>query len=114
MRLNKHQIYAAVDFKTEMVDIPEWGGEIEIRTMSVGQKFEYDNFIEEKKPTMQELALYVIKKCCIDDQGKLMFTDEDDQLLLEKSVQSLMRLFDACVALNRQRASDVEDAAKNS
>tara|TARA_R110000822_G_scaffold275773_1_gene397878 strand:+ start:12643 stop:12987 length:345 start_codon:yes stop_codon:yes gene_type:complete len=114
MRLNKHQIYAAVDFKTEMIEIPEWGGEIEIRTMSVGQKFDYDIFVAEKKPTMQELSLYLIKKCCIDDQGKLLFTDEDDEFLLAKSVDSLMRLFEACVDLNRQRASDVEDAAKNS
>lgn len=107
MRLTKSQIVNSQDLKTKMIDMPEWGGEVEIKVMSVGQQLELEK-IENKDDTL----FHLVQKCCIDEKGELLFDDVEQ--IKSKSTESVMRLYREILDLNKQKSTDVETEAKNS
>ncbi len=112
-RLTKHQIFAANDLKSKIVNMEEWGGDLEIRVMSVKEQLDFDKFIAEK-PDDRTMAFYLIVRSCIDENGKRLFNDEDIEFIQNKSSDSILKLFDAILELNKQKPDDVEKLAKNS
>lgn len=112
MLLNKHQIFAADDLRNEIVAMKEWGGDIKIRVMSVREQLNFDKFLA-SKPDDKEMAFFLIVKSCIDENNQPLFTEDDIQFLEQKSADSILKLFQAILALNKQRPDDVEKLAKN-
>lgn len=114
MILNKHQVFAADDLRTKVVDMTtEWGGDVKIKMMNAGEQLDFDDFLD-SNPGNKEIAFKLIIKCCVDDEGKKLFTDEDMQFLKMKSSESLMKLFHEILSLNKQNKDDNVDLAKNS
>lgn len=114
MLLNKHQVFAADDIKTNIVDMQkEWGGDVKIKVMSVGEQLAFDEFIN-SQPDDKQLAFYLITRSCVDEDNKLMFNDSDIEFLKQKSPESILKLFNAILDINRQQPADVENLAKNS
>jgi len=114
MLLNKHQIAIAKDLKEEIVPMPEWGGDIKIRVLSVKEQLEFDNFMS-KNQDSQDAAIYLIVKSCINEDGSLMFDDneQDLELLRQKNASSILKLFKHIMDLNKQQPDDIEKLAKN-
>lgn len=112
MLLNKHQIFAADDLKFKIVNMQEWGGDVKIRVMTVGQQLEFDKFIA-SNPDDKEMAFYLIIRSCLDEDDKPLFNDDDKELLKNKSSESILHLFNEILELNKQQPGNVEDAAKN-
>lgn len=112
MLLNKHQIFAANDLKQEIIAMPEWGGDVKIRVMSVREQLDFDKFLA-AKPDDKEMAFFLIIKSCVDENDKPLFDDGDIEFLEQKSADSILKLFQAILGLNKQKPDDVETLAKN-
>lgn len=113
MSLNKHQIFACNDLKESYVDMPEWGGKIKIKALSVQEQLDYDAFLA-SKPKEVEMALHLIIIACIDENGNKLFDENDLPLLKKKNSANLFKIVSEILKLNKQDANDVDDLAKNS
>lgn len=112
--LNKSQILAASDRKTEDLEVKEWGGTVRISTMSASDrdKWEQDTYGGEKTKTEDFRARFVAL-CLVDEKGDRLFTDKDVAQLGAKSAAALDRVFRAAQKLNALGEAAIEGAAKN-
>ncbi|WP_313274762.1 hypothetical protein [Stenotrophomonas sp.] len=112
--LNKSQILAASDRKTEDLEVKEWGGTVRISTMSASDrdKWEQDTYGGEKTKTDDFRARFVAL-CLVDEKGDRLFTDKDVAQLGAKSAAALDRVFRAAQKLNALGEAAIEGAAKN-
>lgn len=118
--LSRDQIMAADDLKRELVEVPEWGGSVYIRSLTGAErdKFEADVNGSKRNSTelnLQNLRARLVALTLVDSEGKRMFRSPDEiQMLGSKSATALIRCFDKARELSGMTASDVEELAKNS
>lgn len=120
MTLSKDQILKADDFKTQAVDVPEWGGNVYVKTLSAQDRDKYESDwyryretrFGDTKNTMHFRAFLVARTAC-DEEGKLLFADGDVEALAGKSGSAVARIADAAILLNGLFGSTREDDAKN-
>lgn len=113
--LNKESILAANDLTTETVNVPEWQGEIKIRSWTGAEREQFEksvNVIDGKVKSSDVLSRIAVLSIC-DDDGKRIFTDADIPALSKKSAAALERIADKAVKLNGLTESDIEELAKN-
>jgi len=106
-RLTLQDIQSNVDYKKKIVDMPEWGGEIEIRTLSVKQEMELQAI-----KSNNDLVFQLIMMCCINEDGSPLF--DDVELLKQKHSEGILHLYNEIMALNKKNDGDIEELAKNS
>lgn len=116
--LTKEQILAAQDLKSEVVAVPEWGGEVRLRSMTGADRDAYEQSLVEARGEGEARRLANVRArlvafCAVDEAGARLFSEADVEALGAKSAAALDRLFEACTRLNRIGASDVEALAKN-
>jgi hypothetical protein len=107
--LSKDAILCADDITLEVVEIPEWGGNVNIRTMTGAQRDALENRIRDDK--QRDVRAYVAVACACDEQGNQLFTKADIQALSKKSGKALDRIFEAAIALNKISKEDVDALA---
>lgn len=113
--LTREQILSADDHKTEVVPVPEWGGEVTVTTMSgtARDKLEASVIGKNGGANLTNARAKYLAACVIDDKGELMFSEKDITKLGTKSVAALDRVFEVAQRINRISDADVEDLAKN-
>jgi hypothetical protein len=116
--LTKEQIAAIDDLSSKVVpfDVPEWGGVVYIRPMSVGELDDYSNAVVRAKPSggLPNFRAGLVAKCLCDESGKRLFSDEEILVLGQKNAVVMNRLYKACDDLNDISPKKVEDIAGNS
>ena len=115
--LTKEQIEAVDDLRSRIVqvDVPEWGGSVNIRPMDVRELDEYSNdAMRSKSPGMRDLRTRLVAYCLCDENGKRLFTEQDIDALAGKSGTVMDRLYRACDELNDIGPKKIEDIAGNS
>lgn len=113
--LTKEQILNANDSKIEAIDIPEWGGQVFIRTISGTERDNFEQSIIKGKET--DLTNLRAKFCVLvicDENGNRIFNDNHVSVLGKKSAAALDRIFDAGRKMNGMTDSDVKELEKNS
>lgn len=113
MLLNKQQIFGCQDVTSKIVNMPEWGGDVKIRAMSIGDQIDFERLNKKCKDTAN-IICNTLLYCCIDDDGNRLFSEEDLKALEKKSFRAIERLFNACLDLNSLNEKDLEKQAKNS
>lgn len=100
--LTKSQILAAEDLKYRTVQVPEWGGEVRVGSMTGLQRDHYDAAMLEARKSGDELSLVaaLIAACVVGEDGNPIFTEDDVAALGRKSNVALRRVFDAALDLN--------------
>ena len=116
MELNREQILEADDLKTEEMEVPEWGGEIYIRTMTGTERDSFEQSIldSDRKANLKDIRAKLCSLTIVDAQGRRLFTNEDVQAIGGKSALVLDKIFAKSQALNGISQNDVEDLEKNS
>jgi len=94
------------------LDVPEWGGQILLKPMSVSTMAT----VEEDRQGMAPLAFfpYLVQVSVCDDSGALLFDEKDRPALASKDFDVLKRVADAILKVNGMGPEDGDDAAKNS
>jgi hypothetical protein len=113
--LTKDQILKADDIKTEKVEVPEWGGDVHIKTMTGTERDAFEqSIISGQKTNLANIRAKLCARVIRDGNGKRLFTDADVAALGKKSAKALDRIFAKAQTLNGITAEDVEGLAKNS
>lgn len=113
MLLNKQQIQEADDLPFQIVEMPEWGGEVKIRMMSGKHRIEFEKRNALAK-TELETMINLIMFSCVDEDNNLLFDAKDYEFLSNKSAKSLMRIFNEAVKMSVLSTEGLENKAKNS
>ena len=117
--LSRDAILAAQDIETETVDVPEWGGSVQVRGLTGGQRDAYQQSLvgsakgKSVAVNMQHATARLVAWCVIDEAGARMFKDADVVALSQKSGAALQRVFEVATRLSGLDEGAVEEMAAN-
>lgn len=117
--LTRTDILAAKDMVTEVVPVPEWGGDVIVRGLTGAERDDLESTIIQQhqrntKINLHNLRAKMAAKSIVDEQGKRLFADQDIEALSAKSAVALQRVFNVAQRLAGMSADDVEELTKNS
>jgi hypothetical protein len=111
--LDAKAILAANDAKLELVNVPEWNGDVYVRVLGGTDRDIFEESLQKEKDKPIRSRFLVLTLC--DEAGKRLFNaDADIAALGDKNSVVLNRLFDAAWALNYFRPEDVDAMGKDS
>lgn len=112
--LNREAILAAQDLTTQDVDVPEWGGAVRVRTMSLAERNAFGaSVMVGDKVDQQQYAAQMLIRCIVGEDNQPLFTSADLEALGAKSAIALRRVFEAADKLNTVTVDQIETAEKN-
>jgi hypothetical protein len=107
--LSRDDILAHVDLGEE-VEVPEWGGKVRVRGLTVAEWSDLQKATKDTDPVLAMADMVV--RCTIDPAGVRMFADGDAPALAAKEAAVVVRL--ARIGQKRSGFEDgIEDAEKN-
>jgi hypothetical protein len=121
--LTKAQILAAEDLTTELVEVPEWGGEVLVRSLTGQARDQYEaDFLlidtSKGKPSydmdLENARARLVALSVVDEAGRLLFDDDDVRELGTKSALALDRVYATAKRISGLSDEDVEELRKNS
>lgn len=111
MALTRAAILEADDLEPESIHVPEWGGDVYLRVMSVGERLAFEKIFErDKQRAVPALLAYTLA----DEHGEPLFTTADLELLERKNSAVMIRLFQIATRKNALTGEDVEALEKKS
>lgn len=116
--LGRDEILGADDLKTKDVPVPEWNGEVRIRTLTGEQRDDYEaSMIEMKKDgtpkrNVKNVRARLVALCIVNERGEQVFNPSDIVQLGRKSAAALDRVATACQELNAFSDEDIEELAQ--
>ena len=115
MSLSKEQIKQAQDLQSTTVAVPEWGGDVIVRSMSVKDRIEFEAR-QSSNQSQTESMITLVLLTCVDEDGNKLFDDspEDRALMEGKSPAALIKVFNASIELNILNKDKIDEQAKNS
>lgn len=113
--LTKAQILAANDVKRIKIEVPEWGGEVYISTMTGTARDEFETGIlaNSKGGKVGNARARLAAATITDEAGNLLFNADDIEALGKKSQIALDRVVAESQKLNKLTNADLEEAEKN-
>lgn len=115
MALTKEQILAADDMGLLKLQVPEWGGDVYIRVMTVGERDAYENEWQRKRDTgVDDFRTKFLVRCLVDEKGSRLFDNGDVVRLSQKSARVMNRVWLAAMEHNNLSEQSIEELAKNS
>ena len=120
MTLTKDQILEANDLQSESVTVPEWGGDVLVRTMTGADRDAFESSMittladGTRKPNMANMRAKLVALTVVDEAGNRVFEVSDVDRLALKSASALERVFNAAQRINGLGVQAEADAAKNS
>lgn len=112
--LSREAIFAANDYKVEVVDVPEWGGQVKVKGLTGRERdeFEAGMFVRRGREMVRDTAnlrARLVVLCALDEAGNPLFQREDVKELGEKAGAPLDRIYEAAAKLSGIMESDLED-----
>ena len=113
--LTRDQILAADDLPRELVKVPEWGGDVYVKTITGAERDRWEIQIatSSKKPSSETIRAALAAMTVCDENNRLLFTQDDIEALSNKSAAPLDRVFQVAMRLNHISQSAVEELEKN-
>lgn len=117
--LTRDQILAADDIATEVVDVPEWGGEVLVKGLTGRERDQFEESIlvqnGKTRPKMKlaNMRAKFVALSIVDDGGRRIFDDADIESLGQKSAAALQRVFEVAQQLSGLSDDDLEELEKN-
>jgi hypothetical protein len=114
MVMDRDAILKADDLVSEVVDVPEWGGKVRVRSLTGQERDAYEQSITRRRGTSIELNLVnarakLIALTVVDDAGARVFADDDVVELGKKNATALNRVFEVAQRLSGLTEDDVKD-----
>ena len=119
MTLSRDQILEASDLKSESVEVPEWGGEVLVRTMTGTDRDAFENTMVQISPDgtrrsdVTNWRAKLVAMTLVDDLGNRLFAGDDIDRLAAKSAAALDRVFTVAQRINGLGGDAQDDAVKN-
>lgn len=103
--LSLKEIVEANEFETIEVEVPEWGGSVLLRPLSVVSREKIENAIKAESSN-NSIMILTLSESIVDEDEKPLFTKASLQDLRKKKGQVISRLYNECLKLNK--AEDAE------
>ena len=114
MSLTADQILASDDLGLKKLHVREWGGDVYIRVMSVGERDDYERmWIGKKDSGVDNFRTEYLARVLCDEKGELLFSREKVAQLAKKSGAVMGRLFDEAMKHNAMTEADVQEMGKS-
>jgi hypothetical protein len=118
VKLSRDDILKADDLIREEVDVPEWGGAVTVRGLTGRERDEFEASIMERRgkrlvPNVANVRAKLVARCCIDDDGKRLFSDGDAEDLGGKSAAAMERIYGVAARLSGMTDEDIEELVDN-
>jgi len=110
--ISKKKFLESNDYEFKDIYIRQLDGEIRVRALSIKDQLAFEE-LASGHDDQSELMFQLILKCCIDEDGELMFDEEDVINLKEKSADIIVTLFKAILNINNIDQNEVDNLAKN-
>ncbi len=96
--LNKKDILEIADIKTQLVPVPEWGGEVYVKGLNGAERDKFESSMieqrgKERSVNMANIRAKLASMSICDESGKRLFSEADVQALSQKSATALQRIF---------------------
>lgn len=116
--LTRDQILQANDLPREVVEVPEWGGQVIVRALTGTERdaWEAETFKlngQTVQPDLRDIRARLVARAVIDESGARLFTDRDVAQLGAKSAAALIRVFEVAQRLSGLRAEDLKEMRGN-
>lgn len=111
--LTRDQILAATTLKTEVVEVPEWGGDVLVSAMTGTARDAWEQSIVSKGGGIENVRAKLVAATLVDTDGMPLFTAKDIAALGRLSSAALDRVAKVAQRLNGLTADDLEDAKGN-
>lgn len=102
--LTKNEILSITDKAIKEVEVPEWGGSVCLRGMTI-EDVEYFKTLEDDSESLEKMIIRFVS----DEQGTPLFSEKDTPALKKKSIQAFNRIVNEIKTFN-----SLEGAEKNS
>lgn len=119
--LSRAEIESANDIRTEVIPVPEWGGDVAVRQLTGAERDVFETSLVrttpdgKREPDLANMSAKLVAACLVDGEtGDRLFSDADIQRLANKSATALRRVFEVAQRLNGMGAGAVEAVEKNS
>lgn len=117
--LTREQILAVSDIQIETVTVPEWGGDVCVRSITGTERdwLEMNIYSERtkgKEVNMKNFRAKLLSLCLCDEKGDSLFTEKDVEALAKKSASALQRTFTVAQRLSGLSNDEADDILKNS
>jgi len=112
----RDQILAAQDRDSKIIDVPEWGVEVEVRSMSAGARIQlisdaYD--ADTGKTDVVKIYPVIIVSCLHDPKtGQPIFTMDDKEEVMNKSAAVIERLAQEAMGMSAMGDNSLTEAGK--
>ena len=113
----REKIKGLQDLRTEVVHVPEWDVDIEVRSMTVRERAHMMTAYTDAKGNLSidEAYPFMTVACCYDPAtGEKLFSNEDMDWLRDKNSSAIELLTLKAMELSGLGAGSVEQAEKNS
>lgn len=81
--MNKQQIMSAKKRKIHSIAVPQWGGEVNIRSWTAKELRAVNTM------PADEIVGFVVQRSLCDEAGELLFTDEERDDVLDNDMETL-------------------------
>lgn len=113
--LNKKQILECKDIESEVVNVPEWGGDVLVQGLTLGEKDEWTfSIMCDGEVSIQGATAALCVVSMRNEDGTRMFDLNDVAALHDKSAAALDRVFQVAQRLSGIGQEDIEETVKNS
>lgn len=108
----KEKIFSAQDITKELIEIPEWGVSVELRSMTAGERANLtESTSSDGKVKIAELyAAVVIASIYDPTTGLPLFTNQDREAILSKNGAVIERLAQKAMGTSGMTEQAVEEA----
>lgn len=115
MLLTREAILAASDLKRELVEVPEWGGDVYISTMTGADRNAWEQSLVQGggRVNLSNATARLVAACVTDENGQRLFSDADAEALGKKSAAALERCSKVAQRLNGLTSTELEQAKGN-
>ena len=109
--LTAADIEGCVDLPVELVSVPEWDGDVYVRSISAAERERWEKRIGEDSEGDKIYAGFAALVLC-DEAGNRLFSQDKVEFLGRKSSAALKRIFDAGRRLNAMTEVDKTNEKK--
>jgi hypothetical protein len=110
--LTLEEIKSVDDIKAQTVEVPEWGGEVLVKSMSGRLRSNLEQKVANNAPH-GDVKMMIVTSCCVKEDGSPMFTTADKKWLAEKAAAPLETIFEAACKMSGIGDDADEDAEGN-
>lgn len=117
--LTKEQILRVKDIETRTVNVPEWGGDVLVRSLSATERDYFESKLVDQsggkvRANLQNIKARLASMAIVDEEGNRVFSEQEIAILGTKSAAALNRISEAITDMSGISKKDMDELAGNS